>query len=208
MPRQPRIDVQGQLYHVIARGIERANIFLKADDYGDFIARLETALKKTDGKCMAWCLIPNHFHLLILRGSRPLSELMRRVMTGYAVNFNSKHRRSGHLFQNRYKAILCDAEEYLLELVAYIHLNPLRAGLVGDMAGLEKYKWCGHGALTGMQKAGFLEREYILSHFNQNEKAAVLKYAAFIRDRQGRYKGKEYSGGGIGKKPGGAGECY
>jgi len=124
-------------------------------------------------------------------------------MTGYAVGFNIRHKRSGHLFQNRYKSILCDEEEYLLELVAYIHLNPLRAGMVRDLAGLVKYKWCGHGALTGMQKAGFLEREYILGHFDKYEKVAIRKYEAFLKDRQNKYKGKEYSGGGLIRSMGG-----
>ena len=80
MPRQPRIDIQGQLYHVIARGIERTDIFRDADVYGNFISRLGTALKKTNGSCMAWCLMPNHFHLLILRGTRQLSELTHGVL--------------------------------------------------------------------------------------------------------------------------------
>ena len=80
MPRQPRIDIQGQLYHVIARGIERTDIFRDADVYGNFISRLGTSLKKTNGSCMAWCLMPNHFHLLILRGTRQLSELTHGVL--------------------------------------------------------------------------------------------------------------------------------
>src|SRR3989339_1457728 len=130
MPRQPRIDIEGHLYHVIARGIERGKIFRDTMDYEDFLTRFKTAPEKTGGKCLAWCLMPNHFHLLILRGKQPLAEIMRRVMTGYAVGFNIRHKRSGHLFQNSYKSILCDEEEYLLELVAYIHLNPLRAGMV------------------------------------------------------------------------------
>ena len=203
MPRQARIDIEGQLYHVIARGIERRKIFIDADDYNDFLARLEAALTKTGGRCLAWCLMPNHFHLLILRAKRPLSELMRRLMTGYAVGFNIKHRRTGHLFQNRYKGILCEQEEYLQELIVYIHLNPLRAKLVRNIAGLEKYRWCSHGALIGRNKPGFMERDHILSYFGNTGKQAVQKYEALIRDRQDKYKGGEYSGGGLIKSMGG-----
>ena len=92
MPRHGRIDIAGQLYHVIARGNERKAIFIKKDDCEDFILRFKTNLERTGNKCLAWCLIPNHFHLLILRGKKPLAELMRRLMTGYAVSFNIRHR--------------------------------------------------------------------------------------------------------------------
>ena len=98
MPRQARIDISGHLYHVMARGIERRRIFIDQSDYEDFLARLEKALKKTGSKCFAFSLLKNHFHLLVLRGNRPLAEFMRRLMTGYAVKFNLRHKRKGHLF--------------------------------------------------------------------------------------------------------------
>lgn len=205
MPRQARIDLAGYIYHVIARGNERRKIFPGKEDCEDFLSRFKTALDKTGGKCLAWCLMPNHFHLLILRGKKPLAELMRRLMTGYAIGFNIRHKRSGHLFQNRYKGILCDEEEYFRELVAYIHLNPLRAKLVHDFRELEKYKWCGHGAVTGRHKAGFLERDYILGHFGENEEKGVQGYETFLRDRQGKHKGGQYSSGGLIKSMGGLG---
>ena len=142
MPRQPRIDISETLYHVIARGIEGRRIFVHEFDYMDFLDRLGRGLQKNGSKCLAYSLLGNHFHLLILRGQRPLAELMRRLMTGYAVSFNLRRRRTGHLFQNRYKAILCDYEAYFLELIAYIHLNPLRAGFVESLQDLRKYRWC------------------------------------------------------------------
>ena len=117
MPRQARIDIPGYLYHVIARGIERRKIFIADYDYEDFLSRLEKALDKAGSKCFAFSLLGNHFHLLIRRGHRPLAELMSRLMAGYAVNFNLRHKRAGHLFQNRYKAIRCDMESHFLELV-------------------------------------------------------------------------------------------
>ncbi|MCK8602287.1 transposase, partial [Desulfoferrobacter suflitae] len=133
MPRQPRLDAPGLLQHVMARGIERKQIFKDGADRRDFLERLATILEETQTQCYAWALIPNHFHLLLRTGATPLSKVMRRLMTGYAVSFNKRHRRAGHLFQNRYKSIVCEEDPYLLELLRYIHLNPLRARLVGSL---------------------------------------------------------------------------
>jgi REP-associated tyrosine transposase len=139
----------GILQHVIVRGIEKRNIFLDDEDKTSFIERLSSLLQKTETSCFAWALLSNHFHLLLMPTSTPLSTLMRRLLTGYAVVFNRKHLRSGHLFQNRYKSIVCEEETYLLELVRYIHLNPLRAGLVSNLDELDRYRWCGHAVLMG-----------------------------------------------------------
>jgi hypothetical protein len=96
--------------------------------------------------------MPNHFHLLLRTGDAPISTVMKRLLTGYAVRFNRRHRRSGHLFQNRYKSILCQEDVYLLELVRYIHLNPLRAKLVVSMGELDRFEFCGHGVILGKQQ--------------------------------------------------------
>jgi len=114
--------------------------------------RLALILEETQTQCYAWALIPNHFHALLRTGATPLSKVMRRLMTGYAVTFNKRHRRSGHLFQNRYKSIVCEEDPYLLELVRYIHLNPLRAGMVKDLRELDKYPWTGHSTILGRRK--------------------------------------------------------
>lgn len=126
MPRQARIDAPGALHHITARGIERRKIFLNERDLTDFIARLATILAETRTECSAWALIPNHFHLLLKTGTVPIASVMRRLLTGYAVSFNHRHNCHGHVFQNRYKSILCQEDVYLRELVRYIHLNPLR----------------------------------------------------------------------------------
>lgn len=202
MPRQPRLDITGCLYHVIARGIERGKIFLDDKDYKDFLSRVEIILNRTGSKCLAWSLIPNHFHLLILRGQRPLAELMRHLMTGYAVNFNKRYERAGHLFQNRYMAILCEEETHVLALAAYIHLNPLRAGLIKEVAELRNYRWCGHGALVGEHPKGFLARDYMLSHFGDNEREAVKRYEYFVQEWAKKFKRGEFSSGGLKKSPG------
>ena len=152
MPRQARLDAPGVLQHVMARGIERRKIFWDDKDRASFLERLAVILEETQTQCYAWVLIPNHFHLLLRTGATPLSTVMRRLMTGYAVTFNIRHRRSGHLFQNRYKSVVCEEDPYLLELIRYIHLNPLRAKLVEDLNALDKYPWSGHSAILGRRK--------------------------------------------------------
>lgn len=171
MPRQARVDVPGQYYHVMSRGIERGEIFSQDEDYEDFLGRFAVWLKRCGGKCMAWCLMPNHFHFLLLRGERPLSELMHHVMTGYAVNYNLRHQRCGHLFQNRYKAIICGLEEYFLEAAPYIHLNPLRAGLVKDLQELGNYPWSGHGEVVTGESDGILCVQGLLEHYGGGPEA-------------------------------------
>ena len=136
----------------MARGIERRKIFWDDKDRSSFLERLAVILEETQTQCYAWTLIPNHFHLLLRTGPTPLSKVMRRLMTGYAVTFNLRHRRAGHLFQNRYKSVVCEEDPYLLELIRYIHLNPLRAKLIEDLNALDKYPWTGHSAILGRRK--------------------------------------------------------
>jgi len=137
VPRQARIDAPGALHHIICRGIERRKLFLNDDDRDDFVNRLSRIMSESETLCCAWALIPNHLHLLLRTGNVPITTVMRRLLTGYAVSFNYRHRRQGRLFQNRYKSILCQEELYLLELVRYIHLNPLRAKIVEDLKALK-----------------------------------------------------------------------
>ena len=152
MPRQPRLDAPGVLQHVMARGIERREIFKDDKDRKSFLERFANILEETQTQCYAWALIPNHFHILLRTGPAPLSKVMRRLMTGYAVTFNKRQKRSGHLFQNRYKSVICEEDPYFLELIRYIHLNPLRAKLVQDLKELDKYPWSGHSAILGRRK--------------------------------------------------------
>ena len=152
MPRQPRLDAPGLLQHVMARGIEPRKIFFDDKDRESFLERFAGILEETQTQCYAWALIPNHFHLLLRTGPTPLSKVMRKLMTGYAVTFNKRHKRAGHLFQNRYKSVICEEDPYLLELIRYIHLNPLRAKLVEDLKQLDKYPWCGHSDILGRRK--------------------------------------------------------
>lgn len=182
MPRQARIDIPGLLQHVIVRGVARAAIFIDDEDRGDFVNRLRCLLAETKTLCFAWALLDNHVHLLLLPTDQPLARLMRRLLTGYAVVFNLRHKRSGHLFQNRYKSIVCDADNYLLELVRYIHLNPVRAGIVDSLEGLAGYPWCGHQQLLGNTADRLIREDELLSLFAKREKPAVARYLEFLAD--------------------------
>ena len=147
MARMSRLDSPGLLHHIIIRGIERRKIFKDNKDRGDFIKRLSALLPKTKTQCYAWAFMTNHAHFLIRSGTGGISTLMRRLLTGYAVSYNRRHKRHGQLFQNRYKSIICQEDAYLQELVRYIHLNPLRAKIVGNLKELDRYAYSGHSAL-------------------------------------------------------------
>ena len=152
MPRQPRLDAPGALHHVMGRGIDGVKLFSNRKDREDFLERLSDLCRADALSVYAWALMSNHFHLLVRTGNQPLSTSMRKLLTGYVVNYNRRHKRYGHLFQNRYKSIICEDEPYLLELTRYIHLNPLRAGIVKNLEQLEWYQWCGHSGIIGRVK--------------------------------------------------------
>jgi len=203
MPRGPRLDAPGVLHHVMARGIERRKIFIEEGDYQDFIERLGKILGEGEGVCYAWSLMPNHFHLLLRTGSGTLVRVMQRLMTGYAVSFNFRHHRAGHLFQNRYKSVVCEEEPYLLELVRYIHLNPLRAKLVAGMDGLDNYPWSGHAVLLGKRKAEWQEVDDVLGRFRDKMGLAHSKYRRFVEEGVDQGRRPELQGGGLIRSLGG-----
>ncbi len=203
MPRQSRIDAPGALHHIIARGIARKEIFRDDTDRDNFLDRLRVILKETKTVCYAWALIPNHFHLLLRTGSAPIATAMRRLLTGYAVSHNRRHRRYGHLFQNRYKSILCQEDVYLLELVRYIHLNPLRAGLVSDLNKLGKYPYSGHCVLMGKFKNDWQDIDSVLKMFDKKVGTARRKYNAFVKKGISKGKRPDLIGGGLIRSTGG-----
>ena len=153
------------------------------DDNADrdfFVDRLGLVLSDSGTHCFAWALIPNHFHLLLKTGTTPIATVMKRLLTGYAMYYNRRHKRSGHLFQNRYKSILCQEDTYLLELVRYIHLNPLRAKLVEDMKGLDNYPYSGHSALLGKMAVLWQRKSYILGLFGDKVSPARCRYRELV----------------------------
>jgi putative transposase len=205
MPRKARIDSAGALHHIIGRGIERRKIFYNDIDRDNFLERLETILTETSTACYAWALIPNHFHLLLRTGKAPISTVMRRLLTGYAVSFNRGHRRHGHLFQNRFKSILCQEDLYLKQLVGYIHLNPLRAGLVGDLKELSKYPYSGHSALMGKRGKDFQDVDYVLRLFSDTVVKARRNYRGYVQKNAKLGRQPELVGGGLLRSSGGWG---
>jgi REP element-mobilizing transposase RayT len=203
MPRKARIDAPGALHHIIVRGIERRQIFADDQDRDNFIERLGDILTETQTFCFAWALIPNHAHILLRSGQTPLATVMRRLLTGYAVSYNRRHRRHGHLFQNRYKSILCQEDIYLRELVRYIHLNPLRAKIVKSLKDSDKYPYSGHSALMGKVQREFQDTDYVLRLFGEKIPAARKAYRAYVQRGIAQGHRPELVGGGLIRSAGG-----
>ena len=203
MPRKARIDASGALHHIICRGIERRKIFADDADRDNFLDRLGIILKETSTPCYGWALIPNHFHLLLRTGKVPISTVMRRLLTGYAVSFNRRHRRSGHLFQNRFKSILCQEDLYLKQLVGYIHLNPLRARMVAEFKDLAGYPYGGHSAILGKLKRDFQDVDCVLQLFGDKVTEARRNYREYVRKGIELGRRPELVGGGLLRSSGG-----
>ena len=202
MPRLARLDAPGVLHHVMGRGIERRKIFRGDSDRNDFIDRLSALAQKAALEIYAWVLMPNHFHILCKTKNMPLASSMRRILTGYVVNFNKRHRRYGHLFQNRYKSIVCQEDIYLKELVRYLHLNLLRAGLVKDLKELNRNPWSGHSALVGKVKREWQNTEYVLSFFGGPDNARK-NYSRYVKEGIDQGRRPEFIGGGLIRSMGG-----
>jgi len=203
MPRQGRLDAPGVLQHIMIRGIERRSIFKDDQDREDFLARLARLLPETQTACYAWALMPNHVHLLLRTGAAPLATVMRRLLTGYAVRFNHRHKRQGLLFQNRYKSVVCQEDRYFTELVRYIHLNPLRARMVADVAGLHRYPYSGHSALLGKFNRPWQATDPVLTGFATTAGRARRAYAAYVEAGIAQGRRPDLTGGGLIRSLGG-----
>ena len=203
MPRQPRLDAPGVLHHVMIRGIERRKIFLTDQDREDFLRRLADLLPRTGTACYAWAFMPNHARFLFRSGSAALSAVMRRLLTGYAVGFNRRHRRTGRLFQNRYKSIVCQEDAYLLELVRYVHLNPVRAGTVGGIRELSEYPYGGHSVLMGAVDRPWQDVPYVLRTFGRTAGRAREAYLRYVEEGLGQGRREDLAGGGLIRSAGG-----
>jgi len=203
MPRQARLDAPGILHHIIIRGIERREIFLNDDDRSDFLDRLDKLLPDTEVTCYAWALMPNHAHFLLRTGTVPIAKFMSRLLTGYAVTFNRRHKRHGHLFQNRYRSIICQEDAYFKKLVRYIHLNPLRAKIVPDLQSLRNHPYCGHGALIGETKTPWQDVNYVLGYFGETTDSAQDAYLGYMSAGAALGRIEELTGGGLIRSLGG-----
>ena len=196
MPRQGRLDAPGVLHHIMIRGIERRNIVRDDRDREDLLARLARLLPETRTACYAWALLPNHAHLLLRTGAVPLATVMRRLLTGYAVRFNHRHKRHGLLFQNRYKSVVCQEDLYFTELVRYIHLNPLRARLVATLPALHRYPYSGHSALLGHSHRPWQATAAVLATFGRTVTRARKAYVAYVEAGLAQGRRPDLTGGG------------
>ena len=197
MPRQARLDVPGALHHIMVRGINRSPIFEDDQDRFRFLERLRQNVVQTQSSVYAWALMETHIHLLIRSGGRGISTLMRKLLTWYAQHYNRRHQRSGHLFENRYKSILCEEDTYLLALVRYIHLNPVRAGVVKSMKELDGYPWSGHRMIIGENEYPWMDRARVLGQFAGTERKAILEYHRFVEEGLGDERNPVLTGGGL-----------
>jgi REP element-mobilizing transposase RayT len=186
MARPLRIEYPGAFYHITSRGNERKEIYMDTGDREKFLFYLETAAERYGSAVHVYCLMGNHYHLLLETPRGNLSQIMRHVNGAYTSYFNAKRERSGHLFQGRYKAILVDADVYASELSRYIHLNPVRAGMVQRP---EEYPWSSYGSYVGMmKKPSWCTVDFILRYFGEDRPAAQKRYHEFVHD----LIGKEY----------------
>lgn len=178
MPRKSRLEVEGSLYHVFTRGNNRRLIFNDDDDYRKMIELIAKTKAKLPFYLYTYCFMPNHLHLLMERRQDPISRIMHTLLTGYSRYYNRRNRRVGHLFQGRYRSILCQSDQYLAELVRYIHLNPVRANIVRDPSA---FRYSSHRAYLGEEESGFLDAEPVLRHFGATKKLARKRYRAFVK---------------------------
>jgi putative transposase len=191
MARQRRHHVPGYITHVMARGIDGMPVFRDDRDRGEFLRRLGRGLARSGFRCLAWSLMPNHYHLLIRTVEYEPAYLLRPLNGGYAAWYNRRHARRGYLFQDRYKSLVCQEMSYALELVRYVHLNPVRAGLVRALDGLKDYHWCGHRALLGdMRDCAWQSVDEVLGRFAPSRAAARRAYMAFLREGLGEGTGE------------------
>jgi REP element-mobilizing transposase RayT len=180
MARKPRIHAPGATYHVILRGNARQDIFSDDKDRYRFYDILQKSCERYQCRVHAFCLMTNHIHLEMQVGEFSLSRIMQNISQRYTQWFNWRYKKSGHVFQGRFKAVMVDADEYLLELAAYIQLNPVRARMT-DQPG--DYQWSSHRAYLGKESLPWLQTDFMLSLLSPNETQARAKFAAFVAER-------------------------
>jgi REP element-mobilizing transposase RayT len=185
MARPLRIQYPDAFYHVTARGNERKDIYKTATDRQKFLVYLESASQRYLAVIHAYCLMSNHYHLLLQTPLGNLSKIMQHINSSYTTYFNVKRKRSGHLLQGRYRAIVIDADSYACELSRYIHLNPVRAGMVDTP---ESYQWSSyHGYVNSRLRAPWLTTKFVLGYFSGTDQEAA--YRDFVH----AMLGKEFS---------------
>jgi putative transposase len=182
MSRKARINNPGLTHHVMARTFNDILLFKDATDRKFYLACLSRRIHETGFICYAWVLMDNHIHLLILTTELPLWKLMKPLNSDYAHYYNKKYNRRGALFSDRYKSIATQDQLYLEQLIRYIHLNPIRAGICKTIHQLDYYPWSGHRVIMGNDKNDFQEIQQVLKRFGKTPGLALKKYHVFISD--------------------------
>jgi len=192
MARKPRIHVSGGLYHVMLRGNGGQDIFFAPEDRHQLFFLIQEGIERFGHRVHAFCLMDNHIHLAVQVADISLSRIMQNISFRYTRWINKRYQRMGHLFQGRYKALLVEEDSYLLELVRYIHLNPVRSGLV---ARPDDYAWSGHQAYLGEENIPWLTSDSVLAQFGDTVDAARVRYASFVNDGMGeKYRAEFHAG--------------
>ncbi|OYD16284.1 hypothetical protein CH333_03725 [candidate division WOR-3 bacterium JGI_Cruoil_03_44_89] len=189
MARKPRIEYEGAFYHVITRGNKRVVIFRDNGDRVRFLEKLKEYKTRYNFVLYAYTLMDNHIHLLLETRQTPLSKIMQGLLQSYTQWHNRKYRTVGHLFQGRYKAILCDKDIYLLQLVRYIHLNPIRAGIETSPS---HCKWTSHRTYLKGDNKGLVDTDLVLNQFSANKRRAIRLYNKFVNEDLRGDKGEKY----------------
>ena len=180
MARPLRLEFPGAIYHVTARGNARNAIFIGDEDRALFLDGLGEVVARFGWRCHAYCLMDNHYHLLIETPEANLSRGMRQLNGVYTQRFNRRHGRVGHVFQGRFKAIVVDRDSYLLELCRYVVLNPIRAGVIKK---IERYAWSSYPATLGLaERPAWLETDWVLGQFAKTRAVARRRYAEFVAE--------------------------
>lgn len=175
-----RLDHPGSLHHVMSHGAGDERVLGACSDRASFLARLDFLAAVMDFRIYAWALMPNHFHLLIEVGAHKLHEIMHRLLGGFSLSYNRRHEHRGHVFMSRFKSILVCKDDYLYELIRYIHLNPLRAGLVGNLSDLAHYPWTGHRAMISGSEHVWHDVKAVLGAFGTNDKESRDAYLSHL----------------------------
>ena len=183
MARPLRLELAGGLYHVTSRGDRREDIYEDDEDREQWLELLGKVCSRFNWRCHAYCLMDNHYHIVIETVDANLSKGMRQLNGVYTQYYNRKHNRAGHVFQGRFKGILVEQDAYLLELSRYVVLNPLRANMIKD---IKSWKWSSYHAMTGKVPAPlWLEINWILGQFSKQRKRAIAHYINFVREGVG-----------------------
>ena len=193
MSRKPRIHISGGVYHVMLRGNAGQEIFFDDEDRCHFYLLLQEGVSRFGHRIHGFCLMGNHVHLAVQVGEESLSKIMQNLSFRYTRWVNRKQKRVGHLFQGRYKSILVDKDSYLLELVRYIHLNPVRAKMVRQPSA---FPWSGHRCYLGKDALPWLHTEWVLGQFGKRINTCRKRYEEFVRAGQGEGHREEFHGGG------------